>query len=123
MSNYKKAILTPNAAEFNRLFNSVTSQNVDIEDTNTDESIVKDIALRMGGVTIVRKGREDVISNGTESKCICCCGALLSSIRVDSYRNWIHLPISEVLSVLGHISMFVMLLPGCDVLLMRVVQL
>lgn len=66
VSNYKKAILTPNAAEFNRLFNSVTSQNVDIEDTNTDESIVKDIALRMGGVTIVRKGREDVISNGTE---------------------------------------------------------
>lgn len=71
VSNYKKAILTPNAAEFNRLFNSVTSQNLNIEDTNTDENIVKDIALRMGGVTIVRKGREDVISNGTESKCIC----------------------------------------------------
>ncbi|KAJ2488172.1 hypothetical protein IWW37_004978 [Coemansia sp. RSA 2050] len=54
---YRAAVLTPNAPEFDRLCKAL---GVD----NTVEDAVQRLALRLGGVTVVRKGKVDVITNG-----------------------------------------------------------
>ncbi|KAG7093828.1 hypothetical protein E1B28_007467 [Marasmius oreades] len=61
IKGYERAIVTPNVAEFKRLSESL---GVDIKD--------KDSAIRvseaLGGVTVLQKGKEDVIATHTESE-------------------------------------------------------
>ncbi|XP_033743254.1 ATP-dependent (S)-NAD(P)H-hydrate dehydratase-like isoform X2 [Pecten maximus] len=59
---YTKAIITPNMAEFNRLFDKV----MDGEKQNENDPIlnVKMLSKKLGNVTIVRKGENDIITNG-----------------------------------------------------------
>jgi len=59
---YTKAILTPNAAEFDRLYAAVyRCEPNKSEDPN--QSLLQ-LAQTLGNITIVRKGREDIISDG-----------------------------------------------------------
>ncbi|KAJ7532924.1 hypothetical protein O6H91_13G025900 [Diphasiastrum complanatum] len=67
---YPLAILTPNFNEYKRLVarimgpeNDVLSNYHDIPDNNIP-SLLKVLANRMGGVTIVQKGEKDIISDG-----------------------------------------------------------
>ncbi|KAJ2820172.1 hypothetical protein FBU31_005302 [Coemansia sp. 'formosensis'] len=57
---YRGAVLTPNAPEFNRLCKAL---GLDIADAPADEA-TRMLALKLGGVTVVRKGKADVITNG-----------------------------------------------------------
>ncbi|KAJ2382501.1 hypothetical protein GGI05_005636 [Coemansia sp. RSA 2603] len=63
ISGYKNAVLTPNAPEFNRLAKSL---NVSTEALDTIEAAQK-VAEALGGVTIVRKGPSDVITDGQKT--------------------------------------------------------
>ena len=56
---YKECVLTPNVVEFARLAKAV---DIDIQDEG--EKGCKALAKALGGVLIVRKGREDWISDG-----------------------------------------------------------
>ena len=59
-------ILTPNAAEFGRLFKSVMGTNLDrTQSTNPDDVIA--LAKRLGHVTILVKGEKDIITNGVDT--------------------------------------------------------
>jgi ATP-dependent NAD(P)H-hydrate dehydratase len=73
IKGYNKCILTPNAAEFERLLASVIS---DISDT--DSKILSDLqsedlerkvlgVSKYLGVTVIRKGEYDIISNGKDA--------------------------------------------------------
>ena len=75
IKGYKKCILTPNAAEFERLLTSVINEindnNTNNNDPNNIADLKSDIIERkiLGlsqylGVTIIRKGEYDIISNG-----------------------------------------------------------
>ncbi|XP_054153391.1 ATP-dependent (S)-NAD(P)H-hydrate dehydratase-like [Oppia nitens] len=59
---YTKAILTPNVAEFDRLYASVYRCESNKND-NPNEALIH-LAKTLGNITIVRKGYEDVISDG-----------------------------------------------------------
>lgn len=73
---YTKAILTPNAAEFDRLYAAVyRSEPNKTEDPN---AAVKQLCQTLGNITIVRKGREDVISDG---HCVVACNERGSARR------------------------------------------
>jgi len=63
VQDYPLAILTPNANEFKRLCSKILGRDVS-EDKNPTETI-KELAKRLGNVTIVRKGETDIISDGT----------------------------------------------------------
>lgn len=56
IKGYKNAVLTPNVVEFKRLKSAVGLP---------ESSTVKELAIKFGGLTILEKGREDLISNGT----------------------------------------------------------
>ena len=59
---YTRAILTPNIVEFDRLYSSVfRTENKNNEDP---KSIVEELAKTLGNITIIRKGPEDIVSNG-----------------------------------------------------------
>jgi ATP-dependent NAD(P)H-hydrate dehydratase len=59
---YTKAILTPNAAEFDRLYAAVYRSEPDkSEDPN---AALLQLSQTLGNITIVRKGYEDIISDG-----------------------------------------------------------
>ncbi|KAJ2005650.1 hypothetical protein GGI02_003002 [Coemansia sp. RSA 2322] len=57
---YRNAVLTPNAPEFSRLCKAL---DVDIENVSSEKAAML-LAERLGGVTVVRKGKVDVITNG-----------------------------------------------------------
>lgn len=61
ISNYTKAILTPNKIEFERLYKAVTKTSLNHEVTVND---VEEVSKSLGHVTIVRKGPIDIISDG-----------------------------------------------------------
>ncbi|ELU08229.1 hypothetical protein CAPTEDRAFT_173289 [Capitella teleta] len=61
IQNYTRAILTPNAPEFKRLYSAVMGEE---PPTGDAQQSTKDLSLALGNVTIVRKGPEDIISNG-----------------------------------------------------------
>ncbi|KAF9402426.1 hypothetical protein BGX21_010128 [Mortierella sp. AD011] len=61
VQGYTKAVLTPNVAEFGRLCNA---KNVDTEDEDSDEPAVQRLSKAFGGVVIIQKGHNDVISDG-----------------------------------------------------------
>jgi len=58
---YKKAILTPNMAEFARLYKLLTDNPPSAENIVSN---VTEAAYLMGNVTIVHKGKRDIISDG-----------------------------------------------------------
>lgn len=62
VKGYKECVLTPNVVEFSRLAKAV---NVSIDDEG--EKGCTAVAQALGGVLIVRKGREDWLCNGTTS--------------------------------------------------------
>lgn len=61
VSGYPLAVLTPNINEYKRLVQKVLSCEVNDEDAPEQ---VLSLAQRIGGVTILRKGRSDLISDG-----------------------------------------------------------
>uniref|UniRef100_A0A0B6ZE48 ATP-dependent (S)-NAD(P)H-hydrate dehydratase n=2 Tax=Arion vulgaris TaxID=1028688 RepID=A0A0B6ZE48_9EUPU len=63
INGHPTVILTPNAAEFGRLYKKVFDR-----DPNVDEPIisVKELSRKLGYVTIVHKGLQDIISNGEQ---------------------------------------------------------
>lgn len=58
---YKECILTPNVVEFGRL---AKAQGLDVA-SEDPAGVCAKLAQAFGGVTIIQKGREDYISNGT----------------------------------------------------------
>ncbi|KAK1395204.1 ATP-dependent (S)-NAD(P)H-hydrate dehydratase [Heracleum sosnowskyi] len=61
VSGYPLAVLTPNVNEYKRLVQKVLSGEVD--DQNGPQQLLN-LSKGMGGVTILRKGNSDLISNG-----------------------------------------------------------
>ena len=57
IQGYSQAILTPNAVEFKRLCDAL---HVDLESVNA----CHDVALKLQGPVVLRKGKEDFISDG-----------------------------------------------------------
>ncbi|GAA5866843.1 hypothetical protein JCM8547_003582 [Rhodosporidiobolus lusitaniae] len=63
VNGYKRAVLTPNVVEFQRLAEKL---NIDPKQYNPSE-LASQISLALDGPTIVQKGREDRITNGKET--------------------------------------------------------
>ncbi|KAF8940359.1 hypothetical protein BGZ58_006822 [Dissophora ornata] len=61
VQGYAKAILTPNLVEFGRLCDV---KNVDVEDSESEKAAVQTLSQAFDGVIVVRKGPNDIISNG-----------------------------------------------------------
>ncbi|GLT99772.1 hypothetical protein SLE2022_171900 [Rubroshorea leprosula] len=61
ISGYPLAVLTPNVNEYKRLVQKVLSSDIDDQDAHEQ---VLSLAKRIGGVTILRKGKSDIISDG-----------------------------------------------------------
>lgn len=57
---HKKAVLTPNVAEFGRL---CSAMKIDPKE-GEEEEVLKKLTLALKGPTILQKGKEDLISNG-----------------------------------------------------------
>ncbi|KAJ2609886.1 hypothetical protein EV177_004236 [Coemansia sp. RSA 1804] len=66
ISGYANAVLTPNPPEFARLCSALglDPDSVDAEAEKKVGGAVRLLAHKLGGVTVVRKGQSDVISNG-----------------------------------------------------------
>ncbi|KAF9185529.1 hypothetical protein BGZ50_003022 [Haplosporangium sp. Z 11] len=60
---YTKAVLTPNVVEFGRLCDAM---NIDAKSQKSEEPSVQKLAQALGGVTVVEKGKVDVISDGSK---------------------------------------------------------
>lgn len=96
IAGYNKAILTPNVVEFSRLYEKV------IGDTPMQaEPVVnvKTLCEKMGNVTIVQKGENDIISDGKQVL-VCCnegsprrCGGQgdLLSGTMGTFAYWSHM--------------------------------
>ncbi|CAG0921756.1 unnamed protein product [Notodromas monacha] len=65
VKGYGKCMLTPNAMEFQRLEKAVgfSPTSFDAPDTELQTSVAR-LASHLGSLTVVRKGRSDIISNG-----------------------------------------------------------
>ncbi|CAF1697918.1 unnamed protein product [Brassica napus] len=61
VKSYPLAVLTPNVNEYKRLVQKVLSCEVDEENAGDQ---LRALAKQIGGVTILRKGKSDLISNG-----------------------------------------------------------
>ncbi|CAN6811772.1 unnamed protein product [Brassica oleracea var. botrytis] len=61
VKSYPLAVLTPNVNEYKRLVQKVLNCEVDEEKA---EDQLRSLAKQIGGVTILRKGKTDLISNG-----------------------------------------------------------
>ncbi|KAL0876467.1 hypothetical protein Bca101_026172 [Brassica carinata] len=61
LSSYPLAVLTPNVNEYKRLVLKVL--NCEVDEQNAEDQL-RSLANQIGGVTILRKGRSDLISNG-----------------------------------------------------------
>ncbi|KAG0744870.1 hypothetical protein G6F57_001981 [Rhizopus arrhizus] len=62
VKDYKKAVLTPNIVEFQRLCEKM---NINAKD-HPKEEVAQQLSKSLGGVTIVQKGPEDYIANADE---------------------------------------------------------
>lgn len=69
IKNYERAILTPNVVEFSRLYEKVIGEKPISEEPVVS---VRSLCEKMGHVTIVCKGENDIISDGTQV--LVCCG-------------------------------------------------
>ncbi|KAL8605695.1 hypothetical protein ACOMHN_064832 [Nucella lapillus] len=63
VAQYETAILTPNAIEFKRLFEKVTGERLNQSRSDLIAS-TKNLAQKLGHVTVLRKGLEDIVSDG-----------------------------------------------------------
>uniref|UniRef100_UPI00358E164A ATP-dependent (S)-NAD(P)H-hydrate dehydratase isoform X2 n=1 Tax=Myxine glutinosa TaxID=7769 RepID=UPI00358E164A len=63
IKGYRNTILTPNVVEFKRLFNALLDNQTN--EREKSEEAVRDVSLALDGVTVVRKGLADVISDGS----------------------------------------------------------
>ena len=67
---YKDCILTPNVVEFSRLAKAIGVEE-DVKELQENDggagSACARLSKALGGVTIIQKGRHDVISNGTKN--------------------------------------------------------
>ena len=66
VKGYERAILTPNVIELQRLYRAVFKE--DIPNVHTMDWAVQNLAKSLGGVTIVLKGEEDIITNGIDGE-------------------------------------------------------
>ena len=108
---YVHAVLTPNIMEFKRLCDKM---GVDPEEVvGGKEKVCAELARRFGGVTIIQKGKQDIISNGKETM-ICeiegglkrcggqgdvltgCLGTLLAWKKLYVERVWKWLPLESM---------------------------
>lgn len=120
IKGYLKAIITPNAREFDYLCDKIGigGCNVKINDMNEIKSKVIKLSNALEGVTVVRKGKVDIISNGkmqaecsTEGSFRRCGGQgdiLAGSIGTFSY--WAHA--NEQNSFKGHAAV-IAAMAGC----------
>ncbi|KAK9762730.1 hypothetical protein K7432_011253 [Basidiobolus ranarum] len=60
IQGYQKAVLTPNVVEFKRLCETMGIENA----PESKDDMAKNLSNAFGGVTVVQKGHEDIISNG-----------------------------------------------------------
>lgn len=67
VSGYALAVLTPNVNEYKRLVQKVLSSEVNNEDPAEQ---VLTLSKQIGGVTILRKGKSDLISDGDKVKSV-----------------------------------------------------
>uniref|UniRef100_A0A8C4N2N2 ATP-dependent (S)-NAD(P)H-hydrate dehydratase n=1 Tax=Eptatretus burgeri TaxID=7764 RepID=A0A8C4N2N2_EPTBU len=63
IKGYRNTILTPNVVEFTRLFNTLLDNQTN--EREKSEEAVRDVSLALDGITVVRKGHADVISDGS----------------------------------------------------------
>lgn len=61
VSGYEAAVLTPNVVEFSRLCKAV---DLDVDPGEGGSRAVEELARKLGGVTIIQKGKQDLVSNG-----------------------------------------------------------
>ncbi|ESO03381.1 hypothetical protein HELRODRAFT_185644 [Helobdella robusta] len=66
LRDYKKAVLTPNLVEFSRLYKSLTNTTLNDADAHEPVESVKKLSNLLGNVTIVRKGYQDIITDGVQ---------------------------------------------------------
>ncbi|KAM0752140.1 hypothetical protein T439DRAFT_201817 [Meredithblackwellia eburnea MCA 4105] len=64
VKGYKKAVLTPNVVEFERLCERV---GIDTKSASDPLSLAGRLASSLGGVTILQKGAQDRVTNGDET--------------------------------------------------------
>ncbi|XP_027192068.2 ATP-dependent (S)-NAD(P)H-hydrate dehydratase isoform X1 [Cicer arietinum] len=67
VSGYALAVLTPNVNEYKRLVQKVLSSEVNDEDATQQ---VLSLAKQIGGVTILKKGKSDIINDGDTVKSV-----------------------------------------------------
>ncbi|KAK2646930.1 hypothetical protein Ddye_022125 [Dipteronia dyeriana] len=67
VSGYPLAVLTPNVNEYKRLVQKVLSCEVNDQDA---PELLQSLANRIGGVTILQKGKSDLISDGDTVKSV-----------------------------------------------------
>ncbi|XP_059632557.1 ATP-dependent (S)-NAD(P)H-hydrate dehydratase [Cornus florida] len=67
VSGYQLAVLTPNVNEYKRLVQKVL--NCEVNDLEAHEQLLS-LSKRIGGVTILRKGKSDLISDGETVKSV-----------------------------------------------------
>ncbi|CAA0403589.1 unnamed protein product [Arabidopsis thaliana] len=65
--SYPLAVLTPNVNEYKRLVQKVL--NCEVDEQNAEDQL-RSLAKQIGGVTILRKGKSDLISNGETVKSV-----------------------------------------------------
>ncbi|KAL5541642.1 hypothetical protein UlMin_009352 [Ulmus minor] len=72
VSGYPLAILTPNINEYKRLVQKVLSSEVNDDEVNDDDAHgqLLSLARLIGGVTILRKGKSDLITDGVTVKSV-----------------------------------------------------
>lgn len=63
---YKECILTPNVVEFSRLAKAI-GVDEDVQKSGDAGGACERLSNALGGVTIIQKGKQDNISNGTEN--------------------------------------------------------
>jgi ATP-dependent NAD(P)H-hydrate dehydratase len=69
LENGKKIILSPNAMEYKRIKESIMkNEKMEFETVNEE---VNYICKKLGNVTIVLKGKHDIICNGSDDFVVC----------------------------------------------------
>lgn len=71
--DYTRAILTPNIAELGRLLEAVFGSNYKQDKKHlSSEELLRELSAKLGNVTIIQKGEEDIIVNALVSQTLRC---------------------------------------------------
>lgn len=97
---YRQAILTPNAVEFDGLYTAVfqSASKASSASSGNTEAVVRELASKLGNITILRKGPVDVVSDGhntftcSEVGSLRRCGGQgdLLSGSIGAFTHWSH---------------------------------